>query len=666
MTEHGVGIKNPLFFIGVIENNVDPRKEGRVQVRAFGIHGTNQQIPTDALPWAIVAQGDWTTSSVPRINSWVFGVFLDGRDAQQPMVLSNIPTQYAEPINPEKNGWGVIPGRDGHILAHGSDPDSFGEPAQSKLMRGERTETTHVLQHEMGRVTDVKIGGNSERTWSEPGSAYKTQYPFNKTIETKFHSIEMDDTPGGERITVHHKSGSYVQIDARGTTTHKSVSDKYEVNNMNHHVSVGGMSTVTINGNSYVYVKGNKIEEVEGDYQQLIHGNHLLSVGGQANVIASEQVQIRAGDVKMEANVGTMAIKAAKELQTQSGLGTYFKSAKIWVQATDALSIKGKTTLFEGTESLDIFSDKVNIQGTSDFNIKGDAVLKVGSDGEISVSGSTVHIDDYVNMANGGSAPAGSAFPAEDAIDAASVGAPEPTAKSTSIVPDDDPASMASSGFSSPDQGQEPGTPSFTGGGGGGGATLGDVSAELQTAATPLLDFIGNKESDGYDDIWGGIPTSRYPSKPLSQMTIKEVLDWQESVDRFYRSEAVGRYQFLEDTLRGYNNDSSVGPGNPLYTRAGLSESDLFSPINQDKMAVVLLEGRGLSRFIDGTLTREQFANNLASEWASLPLVTGPNAGKSKYAGDGLNAALTSIQPFLDVLDEVKARNDSIISGGAG
>ena len=33
------GLKNPLFFIGVIENNEDPRLEGRVQVRAFGVHG---------------------------------------------------------------------------------------------------------------------------------------------------------------------------------------------------------------------------------------------------------------------------------------------------------------------------------------------------------------------------------------------------------------------------------------------------------------------------------------------------------------------------------------------------------------------------------------------------------------------------------------------------
>ena len=139
-------------------------------------------------------------------------------------------------------------------------------------------------------------------------------------------------------------------------------------------------------------------------------------------------------------------------------------------------------------------------------------------------------------------------------------------------------------------------------------------------------------------------------------MTIQEILDWQESIDRFQLSEAVGRYQIMEDTLRGYNNDSSAGPGNPLYKRAGLSAGDLFSPQNQDKMALVLLNQRGLQKFVDGEITREQFANNLASEWASLPLVTGPNAGRSKYAGDTAgNRALTTVKEFLDAIDAVKA-----------
>jgi len=669
MSNPGVGVSNPLFFVGVVENNVDPRREGRVQVRAFGVHGFSNGVnggglETDELPWAIVVKGDYDPNGspglgLPAINSWVFGMFLDGRDAQQPMILGLIPTQNVEAIDPFKNGWGYIPNTsDAELIARGSDPDNFGEVQQSRLARGERLTETHVHKHQATRTTGIKIGGK-DKTWSEPPSAYKAQYPHNRVIESGAHTIELDDTPGAERITIFHRAGAYVQIDHRGTTTHKATGDKYEVNDRNHHVVVGGMSTVTVNGNSYVYVKGNKIEEIEGDLTTMVHGNHHLNVGGEITHQSGDRLQIRAGaDVRMTSLKAT-SINVGTELQVQSGQSAYFKTPKAWFQATDSLSIKANTTLFESVESLDIFSDKINMQGTSDFNIRGDAVLRVGSDGNIHVNATEVFIDDYVTMANGGAEGAGSALSAEDAIDAVKVEAPEPTAKSTSIVAND-PPSLASSGPVY--EVQDPNAESSV------TATIpGNVTAVVESAASPLLDFIGNKESNGYDDIWGGIRNPRHrPSKPLTSMTIQEVLDWQESIDAIYNSEAAGRYQIMEDTLRGYNNDKGGKTGKSLYERAGLSAGDLFSPINQDKMAVVLLEGRGLTSFLDGKITREQFANNLASEWASLPLVTGPGAGQSKYAGDGLNRSLTSIQEFLSVIDQVKAKEQAIISGGAG
>ena len=78
-------------------------------------------------------------------------------------------------------------------------------------------------------------------------------------------------------------------------------------------------------------------------------------------------------------------------------------------------------------------------------------------------------------------------------------------------------------------------------------------------------------------------------------------------------------------------------------------------------MATVLLNGRGLNRFLKGEITREQFANNLASEWASLPLVSGPNAGLSAYAGDRAgNKALTTVQAFLSAIDSVKTNYNTL------
>jgi len=714
MSDDGIGIRNPLFFVGVIENNVDKRLEGRVQVRAFGIHGTIDEVPRDDLPWAIVANGNYDPNVIPRINSWVYGMFLDGRDAQQPMVLGLIPTQALDKIDPKKYGWGYIPKKDGDKLAKGSDPGEVTQPQNHRLTRGEYIQETYVLPQEMGRAVNVPIA-NSELTWDEPGSAYDAEYPHNKVIAHGDHTIELDDTPGAERIMINHKSGSFVQIDVNGTVTEKATGDKYEVIDRKQHVVVGGLSSVTILGNSYVKVMGNKVEEITGNLETLVHGQYHLSCGGQATINASEQVQVRGADVKLDAKVGTMSIKSGKETNISTGLvggglppkygAISIKAEKIQVDATDKLHLRGNTQVnVQSIAEMNISAININQQAAANWSARGavgaflsggiitdiDAGIDLAIQGGVvtNMGGPIVNIGSgLVNLAppappRPSSAASvnttigtkflippvmqkpfipGSAVP-EIAWGAEGVEAPEPVSKNTSIQPRYDMGSIGSGGFSSRDIGtrskglQDVPALSTTGI----NSTIGNVTAATKTAATPLLDFIGNKESEGYDDISGLVSRSLYPTKPLTKMTITEVLDWQESIDDSQLSEASGRYQIMEDTLRGFNNDKDKGPGSPLYTRAGLSGGDLFSPENQDLMAIVLLEQRGLSKFLAGKIDEFDFANNLASEWASLPLVTGKNAGKSKYANDAAgNRSLTSVDAILKVLKEVKNYDDS-------
>ena len=52
-TTHFSGLDGSVWFIGVVEDNNDPDKLGRVKVRAYG-HHTNDlsDIPLEYLPWA--------------------------------------------------------------------------------------------------------------------------------------------------------------------------------------------------------------------------------------------------------------------------------------------------------------------------------------------------------------------------------------------------------------------------------------------------------------------------------------------------------------------------------------------------------------------------------------------------------------------------------------
>lgn len=154
--------------------------------------------------------------------------------------------------------------------------------------------------------------------------------------------------------------------------------------------------------------------------------------------------------------------------------------------------------------------------------------------------------------------------------------------------------------------------------------------------AKPLLELIGGIEApDGYNQMYG----ERKASLNLGAMTLDEVKALQRKrVKSGIKSSAVGRYQFLHDTLMDLRKINK------------LSGSEKFTPELQDKLALSLLNRRGYSKYLKGQISQKQFANRLAKEWASLPVVSGSKRGRSYYAGDGLNKALIQPDAILTAL----------------
>lgn len=88
-----------VWFTGVVEDRHDPLESNRVRVRVHGIHpGSKSQLSTGDLPWALVGMpattgGSSGVGSTPHRlveGAWVYGIFLDGMVAQQPLVLGTI------------------------------------------------------------------------------------------------------------------------------------------------------------------------------------------------------------------------------------------------------------------------------------------------------------------------------------------------------------------------------------------------------------------------------------------------------------------------------------------------------------------------------------------------------------------------------------------------
>ena len=161
---------------------------------------------------------------------------------------------------------------------------------------------------------------------------------------------------------------------------------------------------------------------------------------------------------------------------------------------------------------------------------------------------------------------------------------------------------------------------------GGGGLTSGQWG--------PILDVISSVESSGgsYDSRFGGI----YPG--YSKLTIEQANAVQLANYKKWGSSASGKYQFMDIS------------GQAKY--AGLKPTDLFSPENQDKMAIALIEKKRYGKdWLSGKITDSKFAEYLAMEWAGLPR---GNDNLSFYHGDGVNKAHTTFDKVLNALKKVR------------
>lgn len=157
---------------------------------------------------------------------------------------------------------------------------------------------------------------------------------------------------------------------------------------------------------------------------------------------------------------------------------------------------------------------------------------------------------------------------------------------------------------------------------------------------TPLLHLIAKAESNGNYNAYFGKPNN--DSVDFTAMSVADVLEWQaEFVAQGNPSSAVGRYQIINTTLEG------------LVRELEIDTTKKFDKNMQDMMAVALLERRGSVEYVNEELSREEFAANLAKEWAALPKVIGDDPEKSYYAGDGLNQSHVPVADILATIDRI-------------
>lgn len=268
-----------VWWIGVVEDRMDPEKMGRVRVRIYGYHTKElDKIPKDKLMWATVMLpvsgaslggiGVSPTGLLP--GSHVFGFFVDGHNAQMPLVIGS----YVGKPGKKDSGEGFCD-PEGKFPKY--DPD---ECDCNRTARNEKTDKTCVKKRKDDQDKKVDIAFKPA-TWDERLTPYAAKYPYNHVRETESgHVEEFDDTEGAERYLLWHKSGSFTEIHPDGTEVHKIKKDGYEIVYGDDRVHIKGACHVTIEGESTVLIKGNANIEVKGNVKEKIHGNYDLEVLG--------------------------------------------------------------------------------------------------------------------------------------------------------------------------------------------------------------------------------------------------------------------------------------------------------------------------------------------------------------------------------------------------
>lgn len=233
----------------------------------------------------------------------------------------------------------------------------------------------------------------SDPNTKNPLSDFNGEYPYNKsTITRSGHEIEFDDTPGSERIKIAHTAGTYVEINQDGRRTKVVVGTEYdyykeglsETVDGHKDVKIAGTSNLNIDnssnenigGNKYVGIGGNNIDGVDGsrynhtgeNKQETIDGDSISSIGGDVHNNIDGDSVLSVGGNKTEILNGDCVIASAANYEITTGI----------------FRVKCSNFIIE--------ADTITLI-TSSGTIKIDGGMNINSPGNISISGSTINLN---------------------------------------------------------------------------------------------------------------------------------------------------------------------------------------------------------------------------------------------------------------------------------
>jgi hypothetical protein len=190
------------------------------------------------------------------------------------------------------------------------------------------------------KANQLEAVNNPNNSFSEPTPAYAPRYPYNNAKASESgHLMEFDDTPGAERVSIAHRTGTYYEIGPDGSKTEKIFNDNYQIIMKDDYIHIMGKATVSVQGECKVYVQGNAQLQVDGDVNWKVGGNMNMAIDGMFTATASDFNIVgninQVGDLVTTGNILNQGnISSAKNIQATkdfvgkgnlsvTGTGTY-------------------------------------------------------------------------------------------------------------------------------------------------------------------------------------------------------------------------------------------------------------------------------------------------------------------------------------------------------
>jgi hypothetical protein len=168
MANDFAGLNGSVWWQGVVEDRQDPLKLGRCRVRIIGWHeGDVNIVPTEYLPWAQIQLPVTSVRTFVSVKEgeWVTGYFLDGANAQEPVITGVLPgiiSQEIRTVNSPVPQYGFTDRRTPQQIANspklpeGIVADTVGQPSLPPTAR-EVVENTaiDVSNNNQAHVCDI-------------------------------------------------------------------------------------------------------------------------------------------------------------------------------------------------------------------------------------------------------------------------------------------------------------------------------------------------------------------------------------------------------------------------------------------------------------------------------------------------------------------------------